>query len=86
MATMRFVRSGKYATHIDKASGAYDYRKIIDQLCVETYRGQDVLVLDGCRLVVPEHKRMPFSPCYTLATAASPKRTAPPFNYTTSPT
>ena len=36
METMRFVRSGKNATHIDKASGAYDYRKIIDQLCIQT--------------------------------------------------
>ena len=29
--TMQFLRSGKNATTIDKASGAYDYRKVIDQ-------------------------------------------------------
>ena len=29
----------------------------MDQLCVETYRDQDVLVYDGCRLVVPSHRR-----------------------------
>ena len=28
----------------------------MDQLCIETYQDQDVLVLDGCRLVVPTHK------------------------------
>ena len=54
---MRFLRSGKNATNIDKASGAYDYRKVIDQLCIETYQGEEVLVLDGCRLVVPAYKR-----------------------------
>ena len=31
---MRFVRLGKNATYLDKASGAYNYRKIIDQLCI----------------------------------------------------
>ena len=29
----------------------------MDQLCIETYREEDVLVLDGCRLEVPTHKR-----------------------------
>ena len=29
----------------------------MDQLCIGTYRDQDVLVLDGCRLVVPTHRR-----------------------------
>ena len=29
----------------------------MDQLCIETYRDQDVLVLDGCRVVVPTHKQ-----------------------------
>ena len=57
METMRLVRSGKNATHIDKASNAYAYRRVIDQLCIETYRNQEVLVLDGCRLVVPAHRR-----------------------------
>ena len=29
----------------------------MDQICIETYRKQDVLVLDGCRLVVPTLRR-----------------------------
>ena len=29
----------------------------MDQLCIETYRNQDVLVLDGCRLVLQTHRR-----------------------------
>ena len=57
MEAMHLVRSGKNATHIDKNSKAYAYRRVMDQLCIETYRDQDVLVLDGCRLVVPTHKR-----------------------------
>ena len=56
MDTMQFLKSGKHATTIDKDCGAYDYRKVIDQLCIETYQGEEVLVLDGCRLVVPTHK------------------------------
>ena len=55
--TMQLVKSGKNATHIGKQSKAYAYRRVMDQLCVETYREQDVLVYDGCRLVVPAHKR-----------------------------
>ena len=56
METMHLIRSGKNATHIDKASKAYAYICIIDQLCIETYREQDVLRLEGCRLVVPTHR------------------------------
>ena len=56
---------GNYAVHqigqarhnTDKDSGAYNYRKVIDQLCIETYQGEEVFVLDGCRLVMPTHKR-----------------------------
>ena len=55
--TMQLVREGKNATHIHKSSKAYAYRRIIDLLCIETYQEQDVLVYDGCRLVVPTHKR-----------------------------
>ena len=29
----------------------------MDLLCIETHNGEDVLVYDGCRLVVPKHKR-----------------------------
>ena len=57
MEAMHLVRSGKNATHIDKTSKAYAYRRVMDQLCIETYWDQDVLVLDGCRLVVPTHRR-----------------------------
>ena len=57
METMHLVRSGKNATHLNKASKAYAYRRILDQLCIETYREQEVLVLDSCRLVVPMHSR-----------------------------
>ena len=53
--TMQLVREGKNAIH--KSSKAYAYRRIIDLLCIETYQEQDVLVYDGCRLVVPTHKR-----------------------------
>ena len=56
MEAMHLVRSGKNATHIDKNSKAYAYRRVMDQLCIETYRDQDVLVLDGCRLAMPTHK------------------------------
>ena len=56
METMQLVKSGKNATHIDRQSKAYAYQRVMDQLCIETYRGQDVLVLDGCRLVVPTHR------------------------------
>ena len=35
METMKLVRSGKNATHIDKASSVYAYRRVIDQLCIE---------------------------------------------------
>ena len=42
---------------MQKSSKAYAYRRLIDLLCVETYQEQDVLVYDGCRLVVPTHKR-----------------------------
>ena len=55
--TMQLVKSGKNATHITKHSKAYAYRRVIDQLCVDTYREQDALVYDGCRLVVPTHRR-----------------------------
>ena len=55
--TMKLVRSGKNATHIDKASPAYAYRRVIDQFCIRTYRDHEVLVLDGCRLVVSTHRR-----------------------------
>ena len=55
--TMQLVKSGKNATHITKHSKAYVYRRVMDQLCVETYREQDVLVYDGSRLVVPTHRR-----------------------------
>ena len=57
MEAMHLVLSGKNAIHIDKTSKAYAYRRIMDQLCIESYREQDVLVLDGCRLVVPTHRR-----------------------------
>ena len=43
--TMKIVRSGKNATHIDKASPAYAYQHVIDHLCIETYRDQEVLSL-----------------------------------------
>ena len=55
--TMKLIKSGKNATHITRSSKAYAYRRVIDQLCVKTYQEQDVLVYDGCRLVVPAHKR-----------------------------
>ena len=55
--TLQLVRAGKNATHIQKSSKAYAYRRIIDLLCIETYQEQDVLVYDGCRQVVPTHKR-----------------------------
>ena len=55
--TMKLVKSGKNATHITRSSKAYAYRRMIDQLCVETNQEQAVLVYDGCRLVVPAHKR-----------------------------
>ena len=55
--TMQLVKSGKNAPHIDRQSKAYAYRRVMDQLCIETYRDQDMLVLDGCRLVVPTHRR-----------------------------
>ena len=55
--TMQLVKSGKNATHIRKESKAYAYRHVMDQLCVETYREQDVLVYDGCRLVITAHRR-----------------------------
>ena len=49
METMKLVHSGKNATHIDKESSEYAYRRVMDQLCIEPYRDQEVLVLDGCR-------------------------------------
>ena len=54
---LQLVREGKNATHMLRSSKAYAYRRIIDLLCIETYQGQDVLVCDGCRHVVPKHKR-----------------------------
>ena len=54
---LQLVREGKNATHVLRSSKAYMYRRILDLLCIETYQGQDVLVYDGCRLVVPRHKR-----------------------------
>ena len=55
--TLQLVREGKNATHVLRSSKAYAYRRILDLLCIETYQGQDVLVYDGCRLVVPKNKR-----------------------------
>ena len=54
---LRLVREGKNASHISKESKAYGFRRIMDLLCIETYNGEDVLVYDGCRLVVPKQKR-----------------------------
>ena len=54
---LQLIREGKNATHVLKSSKAYTYQRILDLLCIETYRGEDVLVYDGCRLVVPKHKR-----------------------------
>ena len=54
---LQLAREGKNATHMLRSSKAYAYRRILDLLCIETYQGQDVLVYDGCRLVVPRHKR-----------------------------
>ena len=54
---LQLIREGKNATHVLKSSKAYTYRRILDLLSIETYRGEDVLVYDGCRLVVPKHKR-----------------------------
>ena len=54
---LRLIREGKNATHVLKSSKAYGYRRILDLLCIETYKGENVLVYDGCRLVVPKHKR-----------------------------
>ena len=54
---LQLVREGKNATHVLRSSKAYTYRRILDLLCIETYQRQDVLVYDGCRLVVPRHKR-----------------------------
>ena len=85
MEAMHLVRSGKNATHIDKASKAYAYRQIMDQLCIETYREQDVLVLDGCRLVVPTDAMLFFA-SYMLDTAASQRRSGPPSNSTSGQT
>ena len=54
---LRLIREGKNASHISKESKAYGFRRIMDLLCIETYNGEDVLVYDGCRLVVPKQKR-----------------------------
>ena len=54
---LRLIREGKNASHISKNSKAYGFRRILDLLCIETYNGEDVLVYDGCRLVVPKPKR-----------------------------
>ena len=54
---LRLIREGKNASHISKTSKAYGFRRIMDLLCIETYNGEDVLVYDGCRLVVPKPKR-----------------------------
>ena len=52
--TIAFLRSGKHISSLDRSSGAYNYRKVMDQLCIEMYRDE---VLDGCHFVVPTHKR-----------------------------
>ena len=57
METMNFIKSGKHINTLEKDSGAHDYKKIIGQLCIKMYPGEEVLVLDGCRLIVPAHKR-----------------------------
>ena len=44
--TIAFIKSGKHISSIDRSSG----------LCIETYREEEVLVLDSCKLVVPTHK------------------------------
>ena len=54
---LRLIREGKNASHISKESKAYGFRRIMDLLCIETYNGEEVLVYDGCRLVVPKQKR-----------------------------
>ena len=54
---LRLVKGGKNASHVSKSSKAYGFRRILDLLCIEKYNGEDVLVYDGCRLVVPNPKR-----------------------------
>ena len=54
---LRLVKGGKNASHVSKNSKAYGFRRILDLLCIERYNEEDVLVYDGCRLVVPKPKR-----------------------------
>ena len=54
--TIDFLKTGKHISSLNSSSGVYHYRNVLHQLCIKTYRGEQALVLDGCRLVVPKHK------------------------------
>ena len=51
--TIDFLKTGKHISNLNSSSGAYNFRKVLHQLCIKMYRGEHVLVLDGCRLVIP---------------------------------
>ena len=54
---MEFIQSGRHISSIMNAYGAFDYKKVLSQICIDRYNNEQVMVLDGSRLIIPTHKR-----------------------------
>ena len=45
--SINFIKNGKSPSAITEASGAYNYRKNIDQICIKIYQGEGIMFLNG---------------------------------------
>ena len=71
--TISFLRSDKHTSSLDRSSGAYNYKKVIDQLCIEMATDWSFLHTNG----------MQYSISCTPATAAWQRHTKLSYSYTT---
>ena len=73
---MDFIRSGKHISSITNASGAFSFKKVLSQICIDTYNNEQVMVSTdlGTKEVQPKANTQGYHPtelCQTTHAAHS---------------